>query len=530
MKKKLLITAIVVVAMVCMLTISVSAAAPAPQKPTLDVDFGTVSYIDGFTAPSELYVNTTERFVLDLGEGNYVTYPTYYITKNQAAFDVDFSKLNAALGGTNYSKANIALLEIPEGITTINNSTFSGSGYAVCKYVQFPSTITTFGNNVFNVNKAIVTVEFVDGSEPLAIGDGMFSGAWNGGPENVQYVKFPNNCVSIGTGTFSKSYQTKTIIFGASLKTIGTAFFSESTPQSKDTFIYASSNFFADADMISNVFGGYDKYHNAFPKITLFYTGTQEEAQALIDKGLAVQPTNYIWTEGNLTVVSADEYDYTKHRPSKDVSMTLIYGVNACDAFYNSVHKNGAPTYGFAGDKYITDYCENVNCINCGKGTSEAFIDALFTSRGYSTFEDSFMYDIKVNHAAIAEYKAFCKTELGIDVELNYGIAVSGNMSYTSLINADGTVVASDVLKIIFDGTDYTNLQVKFNNVDTEALKALPVHACAYIIENGEVLYVGDGTAEKTSTTISYNDIKGDEETDDEGEGSEESGEETPAE
>ena len=160
MKKKLLITAIVVVAMVCMLAISVSAAAPAPQKPTLDVSFGNVTTIPDLVAPSELYVGTTERFVLDLGEGNYVTYPTYYITKNQAAFDVDFSKLNAALGGTNYSKANIALLEIPEGITTINNATFAGTGYTVCKYVQFPSTITTFGNGVFNTNKAVKIVEF----------------------------------------------------------------------------------------------------------------------------------------------------------------------------------------------------------------------------------------------------------------------------------------------------------------------------------------------------------------------------------
>ena len=502
MKKKILVTALIVVAMVCMLAVSVSAAAPAPQKPTLDVSFGDVTTIPDFVAPSELYVDTDERFVLDLGDGNYVTYPTYYITKNQAAFDVDFNKLNAALGGTNYSKANIALLEIPEGITTINNSTFSGSGYAVCKYVQFPSTITTFGNNVFNVNKAIVTVEFVDGSEPLAIGDGMFSGAWNGGPENVQYVKFPNNCVSIGTGTFSKSYQTKTIIFGASLQTIGTSFFGESTPQNRDTFIYASSNFFADSDMISNVFGGYDKYHNAFPKITLFYTGTQEEAQALIDKGLAVQPTDYIWTEGNLTVVSANEYDYATHKPSKDISMTLIYGVNACDAFYNSVHENNAPYYEFADEKYISNLNECVACKNCGNTIITKALDPVFTSRGYSTNEDSFMYDIQVNLTALEAYKAF----FGEPIELNYGLVVSGNSALETLLNSDGTTVEAGVIKMTFDGTEYSKIQVKFNNIKNNG--NIKIHACAYVIEDGVVSYIGDGVTEEISTTVSYDTIK----------------------
>ncbi|MBE6664139.1 MAG: hypothetical protein E7602_06540 [Ruminococcaceae bacterium] len=502
MKKKLLITALIVVAMVCMLAVSVSAAAPAPQKPTLDVDFGTVTYIDGFTAPSELYVDTTERFVLDLGDGNYVTYPTYYITKNQAAFDVDFGKLNTALGGTNYSKANIALLEIPEGITTINNSTFSGSGYAVCKYVQFPSTITTFGTNVFNVNKAIVTVEFVDGSEPLAIGDGMFSGAWNGGPENVQYVKFPNNCVSIGTGTFSKSYQTKTIIFGASLQTIGTGFFGESTPQSKETFIYASSNFFADSDMISNVFGGYDKYHNAFPKITLFYTGTQEEAQALIDKGLAVQPTGYIWTAENLTVVSASDYVYETHKPKQDISLTMVYNYNACDAFYNSVHENGAPTYDFAGQDYTSDFCENVACVNCGNSTTTKLIDPIFTTRGYSKSDDAFMFDMIVNADALAEYNARYP-----EAQISYGLVVSANNTINKLIGADGEVLDSTVLKVNLANADYKNIQVRLNNIKTDVAKAISVHACAYVIAGDKVSYIGQESTTEESALIAYNDI-----------------------
>ncbi len=504
MKKKLLITALVVVAMVCMFAVSVSAAAPTPQKPTLDVDFGEVNYIDGFTAPSELYVGTTERFVLDLGEGNYVTYPTYYITKNQAAFDVDFGKLNTALGGTSYSKANIAMLEIPEGITTINNNTFSGTGYTVCKYVQFPSTITTFGNNVFNTNKAAQIVEFVDGTEPLAIGDGMFSGAWNGGTV-IEYVKFSNNTISIGNNAFGKTVTNKTIILGENLKSIGTGFFSESTPGDKDTFVYASADFFADTEMFSNLFGSFDQWHSNYIKITLFYTGTEQQAKDFVDKGKAVQ-TGYIWDDNKVTLVSTSDYIYDTHKPTQNASLTMVYDYNACDAFYNSVHENSAPIYDFVGEDYISDFCESVACVNCGKGTSTKVIDPIFTSRGYSRSDDAFMFDIMVNADALAQYN-----EMYPEAQISYGLVVSANQSIDKLIGADGEILDASVLKVNLGNADYKNIQTRLNNIKTEELKALSVHACAYVIAGDKVSYIGQKKTSDVSTLISYNDISGDE-------------------
>ncbi len=503
MKKKILITVLIIVAMVCMFAISVSAAALAPQKPTLDVSFGDVTTIPDFVAPSELYVDTDERFVLDLGDGNYVTYPTYYITKNQVAFDVDFGKFNTALGGTSYSKANIAMLEIPEGITTINNSTFSGTGYTVCQYVQFPSTITTFGNNVFSTNKAAKIVEFVDGESDLAIGDNMFSGAWNGGTV-IEYVKFPNNAVSIGNGTFGKTTTNKTIILGENLKSIGTNFFSESTPRTTDTFIYASTNFFADTAMFSNLFGSYDQHHNAHHRLTIFYTGTQAEAQAFIDKGLAVQ-TGYIWDTA-VTLVSASDYVYDTHKPTQDKGLTMVYDYNICDAFYNSVHDENAPYYEFAGEKYISDLNECVACNKCDNTIKTKVADPAFISRGYSKDESagSFMYDIVVNKKAMAIYTE--KT----GVTLSYGLVVSGNTTIDKLINEDATVASNDVLKIDFDGANYNKLQIKFTNVGANT--TFKVHACAYVIEtnNGAkaVRYIGDGTTKSTSTPISYSEIE----------------------
>ena len=110
MKKKLFIAIFIVICM-SLLVVVASASAPLPPKPDIGVEFGSVTTIDNFTPPSQLFVNTDERVLLVDGNGNYVTYPTYYITKDSTTFDVDFKALNSATGG-NYSKASVALLKV----------------------------------------------------------------------------------------------------------------------------------------------------------------------------------------------------------------------------------------------------------------------------------------------------------------------------------------------------------------------------------------------------------------------------------
>ena len=502
--KKLLITALIVVAMVCMLAVSVSAAAPVPQKPTLDVSFGEdVTTIPDFVAPSELYLNTDERVLLVDENGNYVTYPTYYVTKNQTTFDFDFSKLNAAQS-IQYDKKCVVMVEIPDGITTISNSYFAGTGnFPKCVSVQFPGSVTSYGSSLFaSYNSVIKVVEFLDGTEPITMGDGMFGSQYNGGTANLMYVKFPNNLVSIGNNTFGKSWQSKTIILGDNLESIGTGFFGEATPESKDTFIYASSKLFADTAMFSNLFGSYAEHHSNHLKLTIFYTGTQKQAEDFVAAGKAIQ-TGYLWDDNKVTLVSANDYVYDTHKPSQRLALTMVYNYNACDAFYNSNHKNGAPTYGFADQDYISDFCENVACVNCGKSTSTKVLDSLFISKGYSKSGDAFMYDIHVNLEALETYESMYG-------EVNYGVVVSGNTSLSELINADGEATEDGVIKMTFDAI-YTKIQIKFNGIETEENKAVSLHACAYVIANGKVSYIGNGVTTKTSTTICYNDIKNEE-------------------
>ncbi|MBR2024405.1 MAG: hypothetical protein IKA02_01205, partial [Clostridia bacterium] len=173
MKKRLFIALFVVIC-VSLLVVVASASAPLPQKPMLDVDYGNVTTIDGFAPPSQLYVDTDERVLLVDEEGNYVTYPTYYVTKDNATFDFDFSKLNEAQS-VQYAKKSVVMVEIPDGVTTISASYFAGTGnFPACVSVQVPGTVTSYGAYMFQTNTVIKVVEFLDGTEPVTMGDGMF--------------------------------------------------------------------------------------------------------------------------------------------------------------------------------------------------------------------------------------------------------------------------------------------------------------------------------------------------------------------
>ena len=495
MKKMLLILA-VMAAFVCMLAFSANAAAPVPQKPQLDVDFGDVTIIDGFTAPSELFVGTTQRVLLTDGEGNYVTYPTYYVTKNNTTFDFDFSKLNAAQS-IQYSKKSVVMVEIPTGITTISNSYFAGTGnFPLCVSVQIPGTVTSFGSSLFSTNSVIRIVECLDGTEPVTIGDAMFGSAWNGGANMIGYVRFPNNLVSIGNNTFGKTKgSSKVIILGANLKKIGTGFFGEGTPESTDTFLYVSDNFFSEDEVFANLFGSFGQYHDNHLKLTIFYTGSQTQLQSLIDRGLTVQDKNYLWN--NPTVVSASEYDYETHKPKSRLTATFVYDYNECDAFYGGHTMAGKIT------AKVTDYFNNIEfcdaCLKCG--SADSIVDTvapLFTWKGYSvsTFGEahSMTQGYGINWEAIEAYKKYVPS-------FEFGLIAAGNASgkeFAPKLEGDLCIPQNKIAHDYFD--------IKINGITEEYVNSVIVF-CAYVKAGDTVYYLDNNTTAKAVTGISYSEI-----------------------
>lgn len=496
MKKKILLSLALSLLLVCFFVISISAGAPA--KPELDVSFGDVSTIDGFVAPSELFVDTDERVLLVDENGNYVTYPTYYVTKNQTTFDFDFSKLNEAQT-IQYTKKSVVMLEIPEGIIAISGSYFAGTGnFPLCVSVQFPGTVTTYGAGLFGgYNSVIKVVEFLDGKEPITMGDGMFGSQWNGGATNIQYVKFPNNLVSIGNNTFGKAYASKVVILGENLESIGTGFFGESTPDNKDTFLYVSDKFFADKTKVfANLFGSYAHYHGNKLKLTVFYTGTQSDAEELVAACKKVQ-SGYVFD--NAKYVSSAEYDDTKKASSAN-SIVFVYDYSPCDAFHNGTHKGGLAA-SFEGEQFLSDYVLESGCTRCGDTVEVDRLAPLFVNKGYSYFGTSILQEFAVNRDLIDEYKSYFG-------DIKFGVVAATVQSDGLIMNVDGTAINEKVKYVEYTEKEFDIFAMKVNGIGEDAYADTPIYVCAYLIYNGEVKYISNGKALTSADSICYNDLK----------------------
>ena len=345
-------------------------------------------------------------------------------------------------------------------------------------------------------------------------------------PSSRTYVKFPNNLVSIGNNTFGKAKgSSKTIIFGENLKVIGTGFFGESTPNSTDTFLYVSDKFFADTTTVfQNLFGSHAQWHGNQLRLTIFYTGSKESAQKLIDACAALQ-TGYVFN--NATLVSADEYVYETHKPSKDLSATIVYDYGKCDAFYNGVHNTvqqnpcvntctncGAGVVKHAGanaenvtiayaNGFINKGSKHIVCTNEGCGY-DVTVDAkpILETEGYSVPEDGgceLVICFIVNKDALNEYEA------NVDNEYSYGAFA---ISYNKIVE-NGSININDTVKAEVD-EKYASFEMRLTGFVTDAHKEAKITFGAYMTDkNGNVVYLLPGTPKEDNdyVYVTYNEI-----------------------
>lgn len=418
---------------------------------------------------------------------------------------------------------------IPEGVTEIDYSVFANTAITS---VKLPSTLITIGSSVFHTCTALTQIHIPAsvtkiGSDcwtncssltkvtfdPACQITHIYANTFAG--TKITEITLPNTVTSIAQGAFNASTLT-TVNLGASFNNFDAGNAGQPPLSGRNIkYLYLSDTFTAEK-LRNNIFNWTDT-NNAndlkqiSPHLVVFYSGNKTAAEAIINKA-KTGGTDGAMLNGffaSMTLLTQAEYEKAVEDGTLVIGTTsaparyMVYGYNKCTAFYNDIHDlKTEKTYNFSGDKYITNFCSYVSCNRCPVTTETKEIDALFTSRGYSTNEDSFMYDIQVNITALEAYEIF----FGEPVEVNYGLVVSGNSALETLLNSDGTTVEAGVIKMIFDGTKYSKIQVKFNNIKNNG--NIKIHACAYVIEDGVVSYIGDGVTDEISTTVSYDTIK----------------------
>lgn len=513
--KKILISLITGILLICALSICVSAAGS-----TSDEFSATPDTIDGINLPS--VIGTNERVVVLGADGLYYTFPAYYISADNKSFSVVANDLvNEKLGYTAGTKLSsyVVRIEIPNGVTYIGTDL---SYKTNLKYVKMSNTVTDTANGAFHSCTSLETIVLSNSltrlannlcwgctslTSPIVIPETVTSingycfhncritaitnyaenvtsiagNAFSGCP--ITEFNFPDNLTSIGDSAFTGCNFT-TLDIPDTVTTIGTGNFSGSTNlkvlKLPESLTKIPHDFIKQCNLTLIVPKGCTQIHSQ-------YSLGHATIQKIIFTGTPDSAFLTRLAETNSGLVSKVEF------------------ANHCEIYYNGVHTNGTSTPKFAGAEYVSDYILASVCTKCELETVTGKIcGPLFNDLGYAKAEDgtAFTYDIIVNKSEITKYQNYTSKTL------SYGFIVGAHTEGQTgdIIGVDGTVAISKAIV-----TDF--VEIKYEKLDKYCLKMTGIakeqqdmllYCNTYINDGTAVSYLGAVTEEGKALAISF--------------------------
>lgn len=158
MKKKVLLTILLVSLFACVFAFGVSAAGAETNA------YGEITPVEGVAIPT--VIDSTSKVVIKASDDTYYTFPSYYILEDNATFTWKKNEAVNEILGLNVSaqgiRSNIVRMEIPEGITQMNPNTSSGAyvfeDAKIMVEATIPSSMEYLGAYCFQRCYELVTI------------------------------------------------------------------------------------------------------------------------------------------------------------------------------------------------------------------------------------------------------------------------------------------------------------------------------------------------------------------------------------
>ncbi|MBR2944814.1 MAG: leucine-rich repeat protein, partial [Clostridia bacterium] len=524
MKKKLLLSFIIGMMLVCLFAIVVFATdidySDAPEKTKIQFKADEIiEFYDGFKCPA-FYVF---KDVSSIGEKDYNTKFESFM---------DFTYINGKLGKTEeagnlYTYADVKGFDIPTGITHV--AKYAGANGTTLKWITFPDTISSLSNAIFQNATGLeeCTLKFSENNTMRVFPSYMFFGCknlkafsmpdcftslydvahfsgctnlsavhlseslvtWSSGgggsrtatfddcnnmyfvnetftyddiPEKPEVYYFPKNLSSITNNSVCRECKNlnNVLVFGTQLTTMPNQYFFQNGPANKIVFL-------GDMTTVSTQYWG--------QTTQIFFANPQDKStdDVTYSGGRTVVFCN---AEGNTQHLHNPRADETTAPTCLDNSVSKTYCF--CGADMGSVvNENTALGHDdtdavvimyFANNNYFENATSEYTCKRCEEAIkSEIANSALFTKKGITVPENekttSICHAITVNNKAIENYNAY----LGESNAIKYGVVVGKATASGTPVNTDGTS-SGNAIVVGFDGTDYSHIQAKITNVPDE--------------------------------------------------------------
>ncbi len=408
------------------------------------------------------------------------------------------------------------LEEIKEG--TFNGTSFTSFDFSKC------TNLTTIGGGYGGTFANIDTITSYDFSPCINLttfnGSSMFEGS-----AELSEIILPTNLTKIPSKTLAHCYKLQSVVIPATVTDIvAEAFHSARAGQSVKTFtMYIQGNVKLDSKYVFRDTGAKIEFVLLGDSITAEQFKTtnagidivQSGSHSLLDN---IQTMSYTGSESPWTFIPGKTRD--SHVIVEDYCTNLALkgahkeGENPCvilceDCLFSQAKENPqhvlvttieyANGYTSVGVKLVK--CSNDGCLHQEKIETKA----LFVNQGYSTQQyanGGIQISFVVNNDAVDEYNTINKSNI------KYGIfaVAQANAEGKEIINTNGEG-ASGVASVDFSKHTYDIFAIRVTGFETDEHRNAQLALGAYVIENGKVTYLQEGTPAEGNTYCytSYN-------------------------
>ena len=409
-----------------------------------------------------------------------------------------------------YAFRNTAIVNSP--FTVNSQCTYIGKWvFADCKSlreINIPKNATyntkepSEGVGLFQKCTALTTVNFHEDSINTLYPAHMFNGC-----TSLTYIKLPNTLTQLPVRMFNGCSKLETIVLGANV--VGMNNLREFSDHNSFTYgcealktVYLPKTLNIDATNHSDACHAFTAGGN----ITFYFDGDYSEAVELQNSF----KTNVTSCGNNGKITGAEIISLEAYNQLSEVNKCyIVYGVNTCDAFYDSVHKednnpcvincdrcnsngvaeanpvhNEATTIAY--ESYASNGTKTIGCTNEGclhKVVTET--SPLFENIGLSTSEfadGTLAIGYMVNHSAIDEYS----TLTGKTVVYGVFAVLESNIEDNDIFDVDGKKVAGVVCAEI-TSDNASAFELKIVGFKTDEQKNASLAMGAYVsVTDGE--------------------------------------------